>query len=673
MNAFRQVKKHIFQHIGNVFYKICKTLDCYFYSNGLSLIRWNIKRNKCWNIKMVKNEEFVANVVPLEATTKNKKNKLGVLHNQKQISLAVEREKALREIMATAANTFDVKKAINSIVEEAGKLFNADRCFFIQFDLASDKYLPLKEYAEYVSSKEIRSQTTRPVDESEIGLFTRQTKEKKILFVNDIRKIELPQITRDMLVKDLSVKSYMAMPVFFENIMYGALVIHYVKDFVEFSQDDIEIAQAFANQAAIIIHQSKLYQSMQEQTRREKLLREIVSSISSTLDFDEIRQMFVSKLGCALGSDINVLYIRDPKTEKFLPVDEHSLHLSSDKIKNPIGINVVEEYGWAEHIKKNKKLEIAYSDIEELKKDYNLYGTKCEEFLNSYGIKSMIGIPIVYAHTFLGFLVINFVKAQKQITEEEVDLVKIVAKQAGITLYQSKLYIQAQEASKVKSEFIANMSHEIRTPLNIIIGFSELMSSSKVETSKQIKYLHNINNSGKHLLNLMNDIIDISKIESGNLKLNYETVDAESLINEIVTSINLISNTKDIEIEAAPANIFADRKILTQILYNLISNATKFTPENGNIKIKSEVENNNLIVSVEDTGIGIDKDDLNMIFEKFKQVDSSVERTKQGAGLGLAITKQLIELLKGSIHVESAKGKGSRFWFILPNATTKHQ
>lgn len=620
---------------------------------------------------MAKNEEFISNVEPLKATTKNEKLKIECSNEQKQVSISAEREKALREIMATAANTFDTKKAINTIVEKAGKLFNADRCFFIQFDSDHDKYFPLKDYVEYVSSKDIRAQTTRPVDEREIGSFTIQTKQKKTLLVDDIRIIELPQATRDMLVRDLSVKSYLALPVFFENIMYGSLIFHYVKDFMKFSKDDIEMAQAFANQAAIIIHQSKLYQSMQEQTRREKLLREIVSSISSTLDFDEIRQMFVSKLGNALDSDINILYIRDPRTEKFLPVDEHSLHLSSDGIRNPIGINVIEDFGWAEHINKNKKSEIAYSDIEELKKEYNLYETKCEEFLDSYGIKSMIGIPIIYAHTFLGFLVINFVKTQKQIIEEDINLVKIVAKQAGITLYQSKLYIQAQEASKAKSEFIANMSHELRTPLNIIIGFSELMSSSKVEASKQIKYLHNISNSGKHLLNLMNDLIDISKIESGNLKLNYETIDSEGLIKEIVTSINLISNDKDIEVDAAPAKIIADRKILTQILYNLISNAIKFTPETGNIKIKSEVENNRLIISVEDTGIGIDEEDLNMIFEKFKQVDSSVERAKQGAGLGLAITKQLIELLKGSIHVESAKGKGSRFWFILPDAKLK--
>jgi len=620
---------------------------------------------------MVENEKVIINVAQIKDATKNEEHEFEALRRPKQITIVAEREKALRKIMSISASTFNMEEAIKSIVENAGKLFKADRCLFAEFDPALNKNSPLKEYAEYTSSKNIRSHMTRPAVEEDVKVFTNQTKQKKVTFVEDIRKINLPEVSRQMLVDDLSVKSYLVLPVFFEDTMYGALVFHYVNDFMQFSQDDIEVAQAFANQAAVVIHQSKLYQSMQEQARREKLLREIISSISSTLDFNEIRQMFVSKLGAALGSDLNVLYVRDPITEKFLPVDEHSLHVSSEDIKSPLGTNIIEDFGWEEYILKNKKMEIAYSDIEELKKDYAFYGKKPEEFLNLYKIKSMIGIPIIYAHTFLGFLVINFVKKPRQITKENINLVKIVAKQAGITLYQSKLYIQAQEASRAKSEFIANMSHELRTPLNIIIGFSELMSTSKMEVSKQLKYLHNINNSGKHLLNLMNDIIDISKIESGNLKLNYETIDAESLINEIVTSINLISNTSNINIDLTQVSINTDKKILTQILYNLISNAIKFTPKNGQIKITSKVENNKLIVSIEDNGIGIDANDLNMIFEKFKQVDSSVERVQQGAGLGLSITKQLIELLQGSIHVESVKGKGSRFWFILPNAKKK--
>lgn len=619
---------------------------------------------------MTKNERVVENICMERTIAEKNELELELLKKQEQIQKVVKRETALKKIMLSSANTFDIENIINSIITETGKLFKADRCFFVEFDIETNLNLPIKDSAEYLSSKDIRSHLTRQTTEAEVEEFLKETKQKKISLIEDIDKINLPEISRSMLVDDLQVKSYLTIPVFYGEIMYGTLVLHYVNNFIQFTEDDLEVVQAIANQSAILIHQAKLYKTMQMQVRREKLLREIISSISSTLDFNEIRQMFVSKLGTALESDLNILYIRDSKTEKFIPVDEYSLHLSSEDIKNPVGLNVIEDYEWGKHIRENKKPEIAYSNIEDLKRDYKLYGTKAEEFLDSYNIKSMIAIPIIYAKTFLGFLVMNFIKKPRTITEDDINLVKVVANQAGITLYQSKLYIQAQVSSQAKSEFIANMSHEIKTPLNIIIGFSELLSSTKVETNKYLKYLQNINNSGKHLLNLTNDIINISKIESGNFKLNYEHIDVELLIIDVVNSLKLTSDSKNIGInsELMPINIYADKKILTQILYNLLNNAIKFTPENGRIKIKSQIEDDKLIISIEDTGIGIDTENLNVIFEKFKQVDASLERQQQGAGLGLAITKRLVELLNGSIHVDSVKGKGSRFWFILPKA-----
>lgn len=590
---------------------------------------------------------------------------------QEQMLKVISREKSLIEIMSFAVNTLDIREIIKSIITNAGKLFKADRCLFVEYDIDSNKNHQLRYYEEYLSSKNIRSHLTRQATEEDVAAFIKVTKQKKVSFVEDINKFDLPEISRKMLVDDLSVKSYATIPVFHGNIMYGTLVLHYVNNFMQFTQDDIEVAQAIANQSAVVIHHAKLYQKLQSQANREKLLREIVSSISSTLDFNEIRQMLVSKLGCALNSDISILYIRDTKTKKFLPVDEYSLHLSSNEILSPLGLNIIEDYGWATHIKNNTKPDIVYSDIEELKKDYKLYGTKAEEFLDKYNIKSMLAIPIIHAGTFLGFLVLNFVKEEKNFANEDINLAKIVANQAGITLYQSKLYIDAQAASQAKSEFIANMSHEIRTPLNIIIGFSDLLSKSEIEPQKQEKYLQNINNSGKHLLNLTNDIISISKIESGKFKLNYEKIDIELLIMDVISSIKLISGNKTVSADLSPAYIVADKKILTQILYNLLNNAIKFTSDDGKIKIKSVLEKNKLLVSIEDDGIGIDSKDLNLIFDKFKQVDSSVERPQQGAGLGLAITKKLVELLNGDIQVESIKGKGSNFWFVLPKAERK--
>lgn len=614
-----------------------------------------------------KNMQFDGSEIALKEN-----NQLSELaHEQEQMMKLVDCEKTLIEIMSFSVNTLDIKEIIKSIIIKAGKLFKTDRCFFVEYDAEENFCKPLKDYAEYTSSENIRPQISRPAAPEDTAAFLEITIQKKASFIEDVSKIDLPEISRKMLVDDLSVKSYATLPVFHGDLMYGTLVLHYVNEFMKFTKDDMEVAQAIANQFAVVIHHAKLYQKLQAQANREKLLREIVSSISSTLDFNEIRQMLVSKLGCALNSDISILYIRDTKTEKFLPVDEYSLHLSSDEMLSPLGLNIIEDYEWANHIKNNTKPDITYSDIEELKTDYKLHGAKAEEFLDKYNIKSMLAIPIIHAGTFLGFLVLNFVKDRKNFTKEDVNLAKIVANQAAITLYQSKLYFEAQAALQAKSEFIANMSHEIRTPLNIIIGFSDLLSKSEIESKKQVKYLQNINDSGKHLLNLTNDIINISKIESGNFKLNYEKIDIEMLIMDVISSIKLISLDKEISVDLAPAYIVADKKILTQILYNLLNNAIKFTSDDGKIKIKSVLENDKLTVSIEDDGIGIDSKDLNMIFDKFKQVDSSVDRPQQGAGLGLTITKKLVELLDGIIQVESEKGKGSHFWFVLPKAEKK--
>lgn len=404
---------------------------------------------------------------------------------------------------------------------------------------------------------------------------------------------------------------------------------------------------------------------------REKLLREIVSDISSTLDFNEIRKMLVTKLGKAMNADFDVLYVRDLKTGKFLPVDNHSIYSASKKFEELIGVNVLEEFDWAYYIASTSRLEVVYSDIEALINDYELRGSKAEEFLRKYNIQSMISIPIVHANNFLGLYIMNFVDEPREITEEDVDLVKIVANHSAIALYQARLYNQAQEASRAKSEFIANMSHEIKTPLNIIIGFSELLEKTEIEPSKQIKYLQNINQSGKHLLNLTNEIINVSKIEARNFEFNKEKFNSANVITDVCESMKLIAKRKkiNIKVDVEKSEINADKKMFIQVLYNLLSNAVKFTNSKGQIIVTSRFDNDRLIVSIEDDGIGIDYENQKMIFEKFKQVDSSVEKSQQGLGLGLAISKELIELHDGSIHVSSKIGSGSKFWFTLPEAS----
>ncbi|HBG48629.1 MAG TPA: hypothetical protein DDW90_03840 [Cyanobacteria bacterium UBA9971] len=228
------------------------------------------------------------------------------------------------------------------------------------------------------------------------------------------------------------------------------------------------------------------------------------------------------------------------------------------------------------------------------------------------------------------------------------------------------------EADKIKNEFLANMSHELRTPLNAIIGFSEALNLKIFGelNEKQSEYIRDINSSGIHLLGMINDLLDLSKIESGKMQLSKEIFNVKSAIKEALNIVSplLIQKKQNLKFECKDESfeISADRRKFHQILYNLISNAIKFTPENGDIEIKATKDGKFLKVSVKDNGIGIAREFHEKIFGKFQQVDSSFS-TKQGStGLGLTITKELVKLHDGKIILESRLNKGATFIFTLP-------
>lgn len=242
-------------------------------------------------------------------------------------------------------------------------------------------------------------------------------------------------------------------------------------------------------------------------------------------------------------------------------------------------------------------------------------------------------------------------------------------KKAEIALLKAKNI--AEESSRVKSEFLANMSHELRTPLNSIIGFSQVLSEkiSGDLNDKQMKYVSNIQHSGCHLLEVINDILDISKIESGNMNYQAEEFDFKKIIDEVAVSIEQMAKNKNIDFKTCTEfknlQVNADKTKTKQILYNLLSNAIKFTPENGKIMLNSRIKDSKVVVSVSDTGVGISPADQEMIFDPFKQVESALSRTYSGTGLGLAIVKHYVEMHGGEIKVESEVGKGSKFTFTM--------
>ncbi|MDO8568526.1 MAG: ATP-binding protein [Dehalococcoidales bacterium] len=242
----------------------------------------------------------------------------------------------------------------------------------------------------------------------------------------------------------------------------------------------------------------------------------------------------------------------------------------------------------------------------------------------------------------------------------------------------NKLLYEANEelkkATQAKSEFLAHISHELRTPLNVIIGFSELMLDGipgKVN-EEQKQCLSDIRSSGQHLLNLINNILDLSKIESGKMELKIKDFPVSDLIESMRTAITTRfvqrKQTLEIKVEKALPPVRADKEKVRQVLINLIGNATKFTPDGGNIRVEATRQNGCCQVSVMDNGIGIKKEYQHKLFEPFVQLDSPLGGEKSGSGLGLSIARQIVEKHDGKIWFESEYGKGSCFSFTLPLA-----
>ena len=264
-------------------------------------------------------------------------------------------------------------------------------------------------------------------------------------------------------------------------------------------------------------------------------------------------------------------------------------------------------------------------------------------------------------------------------SEREVELIRTFADQAVIAMENVRLFREIQEksaqlevANKHKSDFLANMSHELRTPLNAIIGFSEVLIDKMFGevNEKQADYLKDIHESGKHLLSLINDILDLSKIEAGRMDLEISSFHLPTALSNAMTLVRERAQRHgirlDLEVGPGLGDFQADERKFKQIVVNLLSNAVKFTPDGGKVDVSAKILDGKIQIAVRDTGIGIAPEDHAAVFEEFKQVGRDYTRKAEGTGLGLALTKRFIELHGGEIRLESALGKGSTFTFTLP-------
>jgi len=287
-------------------------------------------------------------------------------------------------------------------------------------------------------------------------------------------------------------------------------------------------------------------------------------------------------------------------------------------------------------------------------------------------------VPLVRENKAFGGIVMRR-KEVRPFNAKQIELVKTFADQATIAIENVRLFNEIQDksrqlevANKHKSEFLANMSHELRTPLNAIIGFSEALLEKLFGelNAKQDDYLKDIHSSGRHLLSLINDILDLSKVEAGRMELELSEFSLPAALQNAMTLVRERAQTHGIKLKARVdpklGEIRADERKFKQILLNLLSNAVKFTPDGGRVEVDASRNGNSVEVSVKDSGVGIAKEDHETVFEEFRQVGRDYTSKQEGTGLGLALTRRFVELHGGKIWLKSKPGKGSTFTFTLP-------
>ncbi|HET9880761.1 MAG TPA: ATP-binding protein, partial [Candidatus Binatia bacterium] len=300
------------------------------------------------------------------------------------------------------------------------------------------------------------------------------------------------------------------------------------------------------------------------------------------------------------------------------------------------------------------------------------------ELLARFGFRASLAVPLLREERIVGALVIRR-KSTGEFRPEVVELMKTFATQSVLAIQNARLFREIEDksrqieaANRHKSEFLANMSHELRTPLNAIIGFSEVLGEKLFGelNEKQAEYTEDILSSGRHLLSLINEILDLSKVEAGRMELELTSFDMPLAIENARTFVRERATKHgiklDVMIDQRLGEYFGDERKIKQILLNLLSNAVKFTPEGGQISINARQLNGSVQISVSDTGVGIAPEDQARIFEEFRQVGGNHAHKTEGTGLGLTLAKKFVELHGGTIWVESEVGKGSTFTFTLP-------
>jgi two-component system, NtrC family, sensor kinase len=466
------------------------------------------------------------------------------------------------------------------------------------------------------------------------------------------------------LVERGGARTVLSVPMLKDNEVVGVIAI-YRQEVRPFTDKQIELVTNFAAQAVIAIENTRLLNELRESLQQQTATADVLKVISrSIFDLKPVLETVIENACRLCAADKGFIYRVHGDSGQFAEAYNASPELLEFLARNPVrrARNSVTGRVLMEH---------RTIHVEDVQRDPEYH------FVENIGVRTTLGVPMLRDGVLLGVIII-YREEVRPFTERQIELVETFADQAVIAIENVRLFDEIQDksrqleiASQHKSQFLANMSHELRTPLNAILGYTELILDNIYgETPEKMReVLDRLQANGKHLLGLINDVLDLSKIEAGQLTLDLADYALGDLVHTVVTAVESLAAGKKLSLTTVVAlNLpvgHGDERRLAQVLLNLVGNAIKFT-DKGEVAIAATMSDGSFTVAVRDTGPGISPSDQGKIFEEFQQGDNAATKRKGGTGLGLSIAKRIIRMHGGRLWVESDVGKGSAFAFTIP-------
>jgi signal transduction histidine kinase len=574
---------------------------------------------------------------------------------------SLEQQTATSKVLdVISRSAFDLQAVFETVAESSVRLCGADRAFINRFDgellrmvVAFNAPQGLKEF---VSQNPIR-----PGRGSASG---RAALERRTIHIPDL--LADPEWT--YVPKNIEqARTMLAVPICKGDDLLGVMAIYHL-EVRPFTDKQIALVETFADQAAIAIDNVRLLDELRQSLQQQTATADVLKVISrSTFDLQTVLDTLLGSAMRLCGAPRGMIFRYDGESCRAVAAQNFPREYLALWERTPIRAGRGTTVGRA-------LLERHPVQIVDVQADPEYAFDEAQKML---AFRTVLAVPMLREGAPQGVIAMTKTEVEP-FTDKQIALVETFADQAAIAIENVRLFDEIQdksrqleEASQHKSQFLANMSHELRTPLNAILGYTELMADGAYgePSEKMLGILQRLEANGKHLLGLINDVLDLSKIEAGQLVLELSDYCIQDIAQTVRSTLEPLAADKKLgfKVEIAPQLPpgHGDGRRLTQVLINLVGNAIKFT-DAGEVAIKAEVNNGSFQVSVRDTGPGISAADQARLFQEFQQADNAITRKKGGTGLGLAISKRIIEMHGGRIWVESQPGHGSTFTFTLP-------